>query len=74
MEEEDAPLGAQPVGRRLQGGHQAHEGLVQAEDGVLAPLKGVVKEAVVEEPLLEEGVLLHPLGEDHVVNPLEAGP
>jgi hypothetical protein len=74
VEEEDAALGAQAVGGRFQGGHQAHQGLVQAEDGVLAPFKGVVKEAVVEELLPEEGVLLHPVGQDHVVGPLEAGP
>jgi len=71
VEQEHAALGAVAAGGGVEHVHQLHQGNVQAEDGVLAVVAGIVEEVVVGHVLLGVHVLLRAVRVDHVVEALE---
>ena len=72
MQQEDALLGAVALRGRLEEVHQLHQRAFQPEDGVRAFFERVGKEVVPGVLLLELGVRLGTVGEDHVINALES--
>src|SRR6218665_2521137 len=73
VQEDDALFRAVALGRGLEDVDELHERHVQAEDGVPAAELLVGEEVVADELLLVVDVLALPVGEDHVVDPLEGG-
>ncbi len=74
VQQQHAAFGPVAHRRRLDGLHQLHQRDVEAEDRVLAILERVAEELVVSDFLLVLRVLLGPVGDDHVVEPLESVP
>ena len=70
MQEDDPALGTVAVRPGLQGVHEAHQGRVQPEDGVLAVSIRIREEPVADATLLVLVVLVEPVGHHHVVHPL----
>jgi len=62
-----------PASPRLKTFTHLHEGQVETVDGVYASVGLVVEEVVMNDSLLVFVVTPGPLGEDHVVDPLEGG-
>jgi len=62
--------GAEVVGGRLEDVHQARKRILQAVEGVLAVLEGVIEELELGELALEDLDLFDSLREHHVVQTL----
>ncbi len=71
VQQDDALLGAVAFARCLQHVHEPHERNVETEHRVTPRVHLVLEEVVPNELLLVVGVLLGPVANDHVVDPLE---
>jgi len=74
VQEEHAPLGPVALRRALEDVDQAHQGLLEAEDGVLAIEGQVLEELEADVLLLVDDDLLGAVAEDHVVEALIGAP
>src|SRR5205085_2530492 len=70
VQQQDAPLGAVALGRRLEGVDQLHQRPLQAVDRVAVLARVVGEEAVADDLVLVLVHLLGAVGQDHVVEAL----
>ncbi len=73
MEQYDALLRAIAARRRLEYVDELHERKIEPVERVLAVADRVLEKAIVDDLLLVLRVLLEPVGQYHVVEPLERG-
>ena len=74
VQQDDAMFGAVIPGGRLEDVDQMIKALIDSIDGVAPIVTVVAEEAVSSDLLFVFEVVVHPVGEDHVVNPLERIP
>jgi hypothetical protein len=73
MEKNDPPLGSVMPGRRLENSNQVHQWPINAKNGILTILEGIVKKIVMDESLSITGIFFITMRDDHVVKSLECG-
>ena len=71
VQQQNSPIRAVSVRRRLEEVHELHQRMVQAEDGVLAVVDRVAEEVVADVILLQMRVTLASEMHDHVIHALK---